>query len=135
MNGGPIGSSATIALTSDGRASAVTQPIGAPAEALMRIAGPILSSKAAPCSRSMAFAAAKSAGSQPAPAANWSTLGSSGSPLPGHWVWRWAVGCAIGPAAEFVISAETSSYGNRLPTGPRTSGWNGARPWPGLSTT
>ena len=77
----------------------------------------------------------ESAGNQPAPAANWWTLGSSGVPLPGHWVWRCAVGCVIGPSAEFVKSAETSSYGNRPPTGPSTSGWNGARPWPGLSTT
>ena len=122
-------------MTSDGRASAVSQPIGAPAEPVIRIAGPISSSRAAPWSRSMAFAAAKSAGSQPAPAANWLDARVVRVPLPGHWVWRCAVGCAIGPSAEFVISAETSSYGNRLPTGPSTSGWNGARPWPGLSTT
>ena len=46
--GGPMGSTATIALTRSGRASAISQPAGPPRECVMRIAGPIRSSSSAP---------------------------------------------------------------------------------------
>src|SRR5215467_7839892 len=49
-NGGPAGSIAMIALTSRGRASAINQPKGPDCEWVSTIAGPILSSSAAPAS-------------------------------------------------------------------------------------
>src|SRR5262245_24008444 len=47
-NGGPDGSIATIALTSAGRASAISQPNAPDCEWVSTIAGPILSRRAAP---------------------------------------------------------------------------------------
>ena len=49
-NGGPLGSMATMALTSCGRASAISQPNGPDCECVSTIAGPILSRSAAPAS-------------------------------------------------------------------------------------
>ena len=134
-NGGPIGSSGDDRLD-ERRARVGGEPAHrAPAEPVMRIAGPISSSRAAPCSRSMRVRGREVRG-QPA---------RPGGELVDARVVRVAASRPLGvevrgrvrhrPAAEFVISAETSSYGNRPPTGPSTSGWNGARPWPGRSTT
>ena len=49
-NGGPEGSMATTALTSCGRASAISQPKAPDCECVSTIAGPILSRSAAPAS-------------------------------------------------------------------------------------
>ena len=49
-NGGPEGSIAMMPLTSFGRASAISQPNGPDCECVSTIAGPILSSSAAPAS-------------------------------------------------------------------------------------
>jgi hypothetical protein len=52
-NGGPLGSAATMAFTSCGRSSAITQPNEPDCECVSTIAGPILSSNAAPAARSI----------------------------------------------------------------------------------
>ncbi len=86
MNGGPIGSTATTAFTSPGRASVTTQPNGPPAEWVSRIDGPIRSSSAAPQRCMCPWVAAKSPIEGPIPASIWSSaVPPAGGTACGHW--------------------------------------------------
>lgn len=81
--GGPIGSTATMALTSPGRRSATSQPTGPDAECVSRIEGPIRSSSRAMASASRLWEKARSAGSGP-----YTGSGLARVDRPGRWHMR-----------------------------------------------
>ena len=100
----------------------------------MTTAGPMRSSSSAPRDWSSSWETLSS-GIGPLETTIASRAGSSSSPVPGHCVCRWAVGCDIGPSVGERKIPTPASNGNGAPIGAMTSGCNDERPWPGRSTT
>ena len=130
--GGPFGSTARIARTRSGRASATSQPNGPEREWVSTTAGPIRSSRATRSSRVLSSISTLSVIDGSCEAKNWSKVGSPAWPEPGHCVCSLACGQRSyfsGAVNRCSVPARRATAPSRLaPRGSRRSGPGPAGP-------